>query len=225
MISSRAHGKRCGRRNGAFSSRRERVRERRSFLRRRQPIFSRPVFARSPRRILAISFKRDAARNLAERVAKRCPPEQARRFNSYTFDAFAKSLVDRFRAAVPEPYRPPADYRIVMPRRQDYDDFLDTHDFRGVNADQFERAIARARLPVADARHGASARRRRVLAGPIQRSRRCAALVSDAQPACRIAHPGKPVDPQGPASHISRRVSRRVSGHDFCAVPASAHSV
>jgi superfamily I DNA/RNA helicase len=105
---------------------------------------------RSPRRILAISFKRDAARNLAERVAKRCPPEQARRFNSYTFDAFAKSLVDRFCAAVPEPYRPPADYRIVMPRRQDYGDFLDAHEFRGVNADQFERAIARARLPVAD---------------------------------------------------------------------------
>jgi len=105
----------------------------------------------APKRILAISFKRDAARNLAERVAKRCPPEQARRFNSYTFDAFAKSLVDRFRAAIPEPYRPPAAYRIVMPRRQDYEDFLDTHNFRGVNAQQLERAIARARLPVSNA--------------------------------------------------------------------------
>ncbi len=104
----------------------------------------------APKRILAISFKRDAARNLAERVAKRCPPEQARRFNSYTFDAFAKSLVDRFRAAVPDPYRPPANYRIVMPRRQDHRDFLDAHEFHGVNADQFERAIARARLPVAN---------------------------------------------------------------------------
>ncbi len=57
---------------------------------------------------LAISFKRDAACNLAERVAKGCPPEQIRRFNSYTFDAFAKSFVDSFRAAVPELYRPPA---------------------------------------------------------------------------------------------------------------------
>ena len=73
-------------------------------------------------------------RNLAERVAKRCPPEQARLFNSYTFDAFAKSLVDRFRAAIPDPFRPPAGYRIVTPRRQDYDYFLDTHNFRGVNA-------------------------------------------------------------------------------------------
>lgn len=105
----------------------------------------------APKRILAISFKRDAARNLAERVAKRCPPEQARRFNSYTFDAFAKSLVDRFRAAIPEPYRPPADYRIVTPRREDYEDFLDIHNFRGVNTQQLERAIARARLPIAHA--------------------------------------------------------------------------
>jgi superfamily I DNA/RNA helicase len=104
----------------------------------------------APERILAISFKRDAARNLVERVALRCPPEQARRFNSYTFDAFAKSLVDRFRAAIPEPYRPPAGYRIVMPRRQDYEGFLDTHNFRGVNAQQFERAVARMQLPVAN---------------------------------------------------------------------------
>ena len=104
----------------------------------------------APQRILAISFKRDAARNLAERVVKRCPLEQARRFNSYTFDAFAKSLVDRFRAAVPEAYRPPVDYRIVMPRPQDYRDFLDAHEFHGVNADQLEHAIARAQLPIAN---------------------------------------------------------------------------
>ncbi len=104
----------------------------------------------APKRILAISFKRDAARNLAERVAKRCPAEQARRFNSYTFDALAKSLVDRFRAAIPDPYRPPSGYRIVFPRRQDYADFLDRHDFRGVNADQLEREISKARLPIAN---------------------------------------------------------------------------
>lgn len=105
----------------------------------------------APKRILAISFKRDAARNLAERVAKRCPPEQARRFNSYTFDAFAKGLVDRYRSAIPEPYRPPTDYRIVMPGRRDYDDFLDTYNFHGVNTQQLERKIASARLPVANA--------------------------------------------------------------------------
>jgi superfamily I DNA/RNA helicase len=104
----------------------------------------------TPKRILAISFKRDAARNLSERVAKRCPPEQARRFNSYTFDAFAKGLVDRFRAAIPQPYCPPADYRIVMPVNRDHREFLDSHDFRGVTDRDFERAIARARLPIAN---------------------------------------------------------------------------
>ena len=39
-----------------------------------------------PKRILAISFKRDAARNLSSRVRQRCTPEHARRFTSYTFD-------------------------------------------------------------------------------------------------------------------------------------------
>lgn len=106
----------------------------------------------APKRILAISFKRDAARNLADRVAKRCPAEQARRFNSYTFDAFAKSLLDRFRAAVPDVYRPPSGYRIVMPRRQDYQYFLDVHNFHGVNPGQLEQAIARMPLPIADER-------------------------------------------------------------------------
>jgi superfamily I DNA/RNA helicase len=104
----------------------------------------------NPKRILAISFKRDAARNLAERVIQRCPLEQARRFNSYTFDAFAKSLLDRFRAAIPDPYRPPADYRIMMPQRRDYDDFLNDHNFRGVNVQQLERSISRTQLPAAN---------------------------------------------------------------------------
>jgi superfamily I DNA/RNA helicase len=59
--------------------------------------------------------------------------------------------VDRFRAAIPEPYRPPADYRIVMPGGREYNDFLDTHNFHGINAQQLERKIASALLPVADA--------------------------------------------------------------------------
>src|SRR2546428_9230128 len=53
-----------------------------------------------PRRILAISFKRDAAKNIADRVRKRCG-DRGRRFNSFTLDAFGKSLVDRFRSALP----------------------------------------------------------------------------------------------------------------------------
>src|SRR5690606_27488907 len=101
-----------------------------------------------PKRILAISFKQDAARNLSERVDKRCPPEQARRFDSYTFDAFAKSLVDRFRSAIPPAYRPPRDYRIVTPRNRDYQIFLEDYGFLGVNAQQFEHAVANTRLPI-----------------------------------------------------------------------------
>lgn len=46
--------------------------------------------APAPRRILAISFKRDAATNLAARVRQRCHRNHAGRFDSMTFDAFAK---------------------------------------------------------------------------------------------------------------------------------------
>ncbi len=65
-----------------------------------------------PYRILAISFKRDAARNLRERVEARCGVELARRFDSYTFDSFAKSLIDHFRAAIPDAFRPTVDYSV-----------------------------------------------------------------------------------------------------------------
>lgn len=50
-----------------------------------------------PRRILAISFKVDAARNIRERVRRRCGYELASRFDSYTFHAFAKRIVDNYR--------------------------------------------------------------------------------------------------------------------------------
>lgn len=65
-----------------------------------------------PRRILAISFKRDAARNLEERVAQRCGRDLAARFDSFTFDSFAKSLVDRFLDGVPDPFRPTPNYEV-----------------------------------------------------------------------------------------------------------------
>ncbi|OFI39436.1 hypothetical protein BIU82_13980 [Arthrobacter sp. SW1] len=65
----------------------------------------------NPRRILAISFKRDSAANLARRVASRVP-EHADRFVSMTFDAFAKGLFDRFAALLPTPW-------LVSPRTYD----------------------------------------------------------------------------------------------------------
>src|SRR5580704_3625336 len=66
----------------------------------------------SPRRILAISFKRDAARNLADRVLLRCGNDLARRFDSFTFDSFAKRLVDHGIAGLPVPWRPTRDYEL-----------------------------------------------------------------------------------------------------------------
>lgn len=52
---------------------------------------------RYPKRILAISFKVDACKNLKERVQRRCGFDLAARFDSYTFHAFAKRIIDRFR--------------------------------------------------------------------------------------------------------------------------------
>ncbi len=43
---------------------------------------------RYPKRILAISFKVDASRNLKERVQQRCGVELASRIDSYKFHAF-----------------------------------------------------------------------------------------------------------------------------------------
>ena len=48
---------------------------------------------RPPSRILAITFKVDAARNLQDRVEKRCSEELAQRFDAMTLDAFAKNAL------------------------------------------------------------------------------------------------------------------------------------
>ena len=72
----------------------------------------------NPRRILAISFKRDAAKNLHERVATRCGPALARRFVSLTYDGFGKSLLDHFWKALSEDYRPrDGNYDVVLSDR------------------------------------------------------------------------------------------------------------
>lgn len=80
--------------------------------------------APAPRRILAISFKRDAATNLAARVRQRCHRNHAERFDSMTFDAFAKGLIDRLGQALPDRWRPRPDYEIIFPNEWDYRDFL-----------------------------------------------------------------------------------------------------
>lgn len=50
-----------------------------------------------PYRVLAISFKVDASRNLKDRVRIRCGGKLSSRFDSYTFHAFAKRIIDTFR--------------------------------------------------------------------------------------------------------------------------------
>jgi superfamily I DNA/RNA helicase len=75
---------------------------------------------KAPKRVLAISFKKDAATNLADRVEKRCGKILAQRFDSYTFDAFAKSLLDKFMNALPMEYKPSRNYEIVFPEADDF---------------------------------------------------------------------------------------------------------
>ena len=78
-----------------------------------------------PRRILAISFKRDAATNLRDRVARRCGPVLARQLDSMTFDAFAKQLLDRFWRALPERWALSSSYEVgrAQPPRPGYGNF------------------------------------------------------------------------------------------------------
>ena len=78
----------------------------------------------APQRILAISFKRNAASNLGARVRKRCHRQHAGRFDSMTFDAFAKGLLDRFGQVLPDRWRPSPDYQIMFPNDRNYRDFL-----------------------------------------------------------------------------------------------------
>ncbi|MDN3207701.1 UvrD-helicase domain-containing protein [Pediococcus pentosaceus] len=67
---------------------------------------------RNPYNILAISFKTDSASNLAERVNQRCPDFARHRFNSLTYDALAKRILDQFRNGLAQSNRPSADYLV-----------------------------------------------------------------------------------------------------------------
>lgn len=68
----------------------------------------------NPKKILAISFKTDAARNLQERVKLRYGKNVENRFESKTFDAFAKGILDQFIYALPKDYQPKRDYEIIL---------------------------------------------------------------------------------------------------------------
>ena len=114
---------------------------------------------RDPQKILAISFKTDAAENLKERVEQRCGAEIKGRFVSMTYDAFAKSILDHFMYALPESLRPMPDYLV-----NDYD-IIDAA-FRYVgyrNPDglsqsrlrsAYDSFLARVNLPITGAESG-----------------------------------------------------------------------
>lgn len=82
----------------------------------------------SPKKILALSFKTDAASNLKERVKKRYGDEYASRFTSLTYSAFEKRILDQFRNVLPEDTRPSRDYLI-----EDWDTIKELLSINGIN--------------------------------------------------------------------------------------------
>lgn len=66
-------------------------------LAQRADFLLRTGICRYPKRILAISFKVDASKNLKDRVQQRTNYDLASRFDSHTFHGFAKRIIDRFR--------------------------------------------------------------------------------------------------------------------------------
>ena len=66
----------------------------------------------SPKKILALSFKTDAAANMKNRVKKRYGDEYASRFTSLTYSAFEKMILDQYINALPEEIRPDRDYLV-----------------------------------------------------------------------------------------------------------------
>ena len=91
-----------------------------------------------PCKILAISFKRDAAYNLKERVKLRCGEELSRRFESLTFDSFAKQLLDRFKQALPKDFKIGGDYNIVFDEQEILQlyKFQDIHYFNSMSQEE-----------------------------------------------------------------------------------------
>lgn len=97
-------------------------------LAQRADFLLRTAACRYPQRILAISFKVDASRNLKDRVRKRCGSELAARLDSHTFHAFAKRLIDRFRPVLTGKDALDADYTIgktkVSRRQIEFEDLI-----------------------------------------------------------------------------------------------------
>ena len=74
----------------------------------------------SKKKIIALSFKKDAAKNLQDRVNSRLDLKFRNKFESTTFDAFCKSIVDRFKGTLPNFYRPSDDYEIISLNKKEF---------------------------------------------------------------------------------------------------------
>lgn len=83
-----------------------------------------------PQRILAISFKVDAASNLRERVRRRCGNRITARFDSQTFHAFANRIIRRFGSVLTGPDQISRHYTVGSNRTSasniSYDDLVPT---------------------------------------------------------------------------------------------------
>ena len=69
-----------------------------------------------PKRILFLTFKTEAAKNVKDRVSARSELTKER-FSSKTYHAFAKSIVDKFRLSLSETERPNIGYDIIFKGR------------------------------------------------------------------------------------------------------------
>ena len=78
---------------------------------------------KSPIKILALSFKIDAASNIKKRVDLRCGRGLACRFDSSTFDAFFISLVRRFLSLLPDWVNIRSDFDVYPFDRNWWDDY------------------------------------------------------------------------------------------------------
>lgn len=98
------------------------------------------------KKILAISFKKDAAKNLKERVELRCGKVLSKQFDSMTFDSFAKGLFDRFKLALPKYLEIKKDYILDfnISNKREMAKLLDsigltTHERQSLSSDTFEQ--------------------------------------------------------------------------------------
>lgn len=88
-----------------------------------------------PYRIVALTYKVDAAEELRERVSERCHTDLARRFESYTYASFAMRLLQQGREALPDWCRPGSNFEPLL-------DF-DLEQFVNAVADEIENTWPR----------------------------------------------------------------------------------